>query len=202
MSIEHWSHFLATALCRATDREDDIEYIRYAFEIIIGALLTIIALYGIASGLDVLQECLVITITFALFRAFMGGYHFSHFYHCFSVTVIGFNGLAWLVKHGCVLNQEWNLLATAILVAFVAWITIKYVPINAYYRSNTLQQRVRFKKITLVLLVSWLTLCLMSWNYGWSTLPLALFVGLLAQAITLPIELWKMRKEDSNEKSE
>jgi accessory gene regulator B len=194
MSIERISLRLAKALCKATDREADLDYIRYAFEIIIGAVVTTASLYVLASILGVLKECLVISITFALFRAFMGGYHFSHFYKCFSVTVVGFNLVA-LYTHSFA-SVHWNQLYLIImgLLAFVSWMTIKHVPVNAYYRANTLQQRGRFRKITIGLLLIWCILLLWSIRLDWTSTIMSLCFGLGLQAITLPIELLKMKR--------
>lgn len=198
MSIERISLSLAKALCKATDREADLDYIRYAFEIIIGAVVTTASLYVLASIFGVLKECLVISITFALFRAFMGGYHFSHFYKCFSVTVVGFNLVA-LYTHS-VAAVNWSLVCLIIigLLVFVLWMTIKYVPVNAYYRANTSQQRNRFRKITIGLLILWCFLLFCSLRLDWTSTLISLCFGLGLQAITLPIELLKMKRRDNH----
>jgi accessory gene regulator B len=199
MSIERISLRLAKALCKATDRESDLEYIRYAFEIIIGALLTTVSLYGLASILGVMKECLIISITFAVFRAFMGGYHFSHFYQCFVVTVGGFNLFAWMARSIPAVNGTPTYMGIAVLIGLVVWMTIKFVPVNAYYRANTEQQRNRFRKITVALVGIWSFLLLIAIHLDWASMVMPLYFGLGLQAITIPIELVKMRKENMYE---
>jgi accessory gene regulator B len=199
MSIERISLRLAKALCKATDRESDLEYIRYAFEIIIGALLTTASLYGLASILGVMKECLIVSITFAVFRAFMGGYHFSHFYQCFVVTVGGFNLFAWISRSLPAADGTLTFISIAVLIGLIVWMAIKFVPVNAYYRANTEQQRNRFRKITLALVGIWSLLLLIAIHMDWTSVVIPLYFGLGLQAVTIPLELVKMRKEITNE---
>ncbi|UTW70179.1 accessory gene regulator B family protein [Anaerobacillus sp. HL2] len=88
MMMTDVSSKLAKTLCNYTNQEQQEDYVRYGLEIILGGLLKLFIILTISEILGIVDIMLAAFLTFAIFRSFTGGHHYSTYGRCLIVGLI------------------------------------------------------------------------------------------------------------------
>lgn len=184
--ITRVSEWLSVKLSEETDNADKQDEIRYGIEILFSAVITPIVLFFVAFMLDVFYFVFIVAITFALFRAVMGGFHFSSYWRCMTVTVVSMLGAAVIVKDYSDLFSPVMIVFLIITLVAGIWYSIKYVPDNQTYRTNTNVQKYVLKRIAIGLVSLWFLICFVFLlNHSFIDFVFATTMGLILQLASM-----------------
>jgi accessory gene regulator B len=187
--ITRISEALADRLSKKTNRQDKKDELRYGFEILIGGMITPSLMYIFAFVFHVFMICFVLSSTFAVLRMMTGGYHFSSFWRCLTLTIVIMLGLSKVLEVVQEFTANQLLVGILIVTLLGIFISSRYVPATDSYRPKSEQEKRKLKKITIVFLVLWsVVIGLLVFLLGSQKLIEATIAGLFAQLMTiLPI---------------
>lgn len=184
--ITRMSEWLSVKLSEGTDNADKQDEIRYGIEIVFSALITPIVLFFVAFILDLFYLCVVVSITFAIFRAVMGGFHFSSYWRCLTVTLVSMLGAAAIVENYSDLFYPVMIVFLVVTLIIGMWYAIKYVPDNQTYRTNTNEQKYFLKRIAIGLVCLWFLICFVFYlNHIFLDFVFATICGLILQLASM-----------------
>lgn len=166
--VDYVANRIAVALKRANQEETaSIEVLKYSIHILLNPLITVILSLLIASVFDKTTEVIIVLISFALLRAFSGGYHFEKTEVCilfttalaitlsfasFSVPVIiGLTGASIiLVLIYAPYSKVRNTLIPAKFDPYLKLISLVIVCSNFFFLSSLLSASFLFQALTLI----------------------------------------------------
>jgi accessory gene regulator B len=184
--ITRISEALADRLSKKTNRQDKKDELRYGFEILIGGMITPSLMYAFALIFHVFMICFVLSATFAVFRVITGGYHFSSFWRCLTLTIVIMLGLSKLLEGVQEFTANQLLVGIIIVTLLGVFISSRYVPATDSYRPKSEQEKRKLKKITMVLLALWFVVIgSLVFLLGSHKLIEATIAGLFAQFMTI-----------------
>lgn len=88
----HWAQWLKKTV---PDHPSSVAVIKFALQLLLGAVLTVLLALVIAAFTGKLLETITVLICFAVLRAVSGGFHFKSAMACVVATVAGANILAY-----------------------------------------------------------------------------------------------------------
>lgn len=181
--ISQLSHKLAIKLCQYSNRKQEVEYVRFGLEIVLGGLLKIILLLILSSLFGVVHIMLAAFLTFAFFRSITGGQHFSTYLRCLMAGLLLLLGISIITtKFLMNLSIEIHLVLLAISILFAMILTYFYAPSNHFYKISTQQQRNKLRQLAFLMICLWGTVLLFLFKMNvFPDLLLASILGLLFQ---------------------
>lgn len=93
-------HKLATLFYKwgILDNEEDINPLRFSFELIITEMITYITMFVIGIVINRFYETVVYGVVFGILRKRIQGYHAKTFKMCFFLTIVNYIVVVWLVQ--------------------------------------------------------------------------------------------------------
>ncbi|GAE29647.1 accessory gene regulator ArgB-like protein [Halalkalibacter hemicellulosilyticus] len=182
------SRYVAKRLCMYSNRQQEIEYVRYGLEIIIGGVWKWLCLMGVAFILGIVPAMLATLITFAIFRMATGGYHYSTYFRCFIAGLVSMTALSLVASKVMVQFSE-QFLFISISIVFIVGLLIIYLyaPSNHFYKKSTKKHRKKLQQFAFFLLFVWVILIYNLVNMN-TEIVWASVLGLLFQlSSTLPL---------------
>ncbi len=182
--VQKWSYSCAKYLSHMLDEDHQKKAVYYyGFQIAIGSAVKIITLIAISLVFGVLLPALIISMSFTLLRKVAGGCHMKTYGKCLVVTIGLFITAALLAQYT---HQYWSMGGIVILFAltFVTgiYLLIKYAPKDSPNRLITdLQERRRFKKLSIIYIIIWLVVVIVLTMYGMKIYILALCFSVLLE---------------------
>lgn len=149
----HIASFLA---CRTGLEESKVDTVRFGLEIILGEVIKWVILLTAATILGVLPGALFAMISVAVFKMISGGAHCEDYWRCLAMGVITFLGFG---KLGVYLEPylSFSTMVKVIVAStlFMGVLTAVWAPAEVPNRRITAEEKVKFKRISLVFLVLW-----------------------------------------------
>jgi accessory gene regulator B len=155
----------------------------YGFQIAIGSAVKIITLIAVSLAFGVLLPALIISLSFTLLRKVAGGCHMKTYGKCLVVTIGLFITAALLAQYT---HQYWSVEGLVILFTLTfltgIYLVIKYAPKDSPNRLITdLEEKRRFRKLSVVYMIIWLVLVIALTMYGMKTYTLALCFSVMLE---------------------
>ena len=154
--IHTWSLHLANYIGNELKLDNrKIVIVSYGTEVLIGALIKLVAFILIPFILGVFKLFATAYISFALLRLPSGGVHCSAFYRCLITSTITYLGIALIAKYLATLNMPsievlWVVLLMALIVFIkLAPVDVKEKPI----RSTLRRKRLKFISCLMVIVI-------------------------------------------------
>ncbi|WP_062051888.1 accessory gene regulator ArgB-like protein [Bacillus sp. JCM 19034] len=150
------SRTIAKKLCGYLDKQEEVEYVRYGLEIIIGGLWKWVCLFGAAAILGVVPEMIGTLLTFAIFRVVTGGFHYSTYLRCLIAGLFSMLAISVIVSHVFVqLNEQvlFILIGCTFIIGLI--MIYLYAPSNHFYKKMTNTHRKKLQQMAFVLLFVW-----------------------------------------------
>jgi accessory gene regulator B len=145
----------AVSLANYTERPNDKEYLRYGIEILLTGIFKMLCLFLTAYFFGILEEIICLSITFAMFRVFSGGHHYSTYTRCLIIGMILMNTLSYFsYKYSPILDPVIHYLNFG-SVLFGLITCYKYAPSNHFYRKMKEEQKSQLKKFSIFLVSIW-----------------------------------------------
>lgn len=171
--------------------------LRYGLEIIMNTTFEVLAIFLVAWMLGLVQEAVVLCITFALLRTLAGGAHLSTYVRClvFSVGILIVG--SWVSEvFSSHLNRSWVLFAILCIGAVAVISCIYYAPAD-YYRNLSQSQKMNFKRKAVIYIILWCGIA----GIACYLIPLkyifASMLGVMLEILTIyPISFRLFRKID------
>ncbi|MCK0469896.1 accessory gene regulator ArgB-like protein [Halalkalibacter sp. APA_J-10(15)] len=192
------SRYVAKRLCMYTNRQQEIEHVRYGLEIILGGMLKWICLMGVAFILGVVPAMVATLLTFSIFRMATGGYHYSTYFRCFIAGLLSMTAISFVASKVMVQYNEQFLFISISIVFIVGLLCIYlYAPSNHFYKKSTKKQRKKLQQFAFILLFIWVILIYNLVNIN-AEIVWASVLGLLFQlSSTLPLSYKIVRKVEN-----
>ncbi len=170
---------------------DEVSVYQYGLEVMLITILELLGLLVIAFVTGYIYEALVFILAFSSVRLYAGGYHASSVFKCFSLIVL----LVFIDINICRLLVIESAPWLSVVISAIAFgIIYKNAPVAVVNRPITENERVKFRKISINLSLSYfigVIAIAITNQYTWY---LGIFsVGFLLEAITLLVE--RYRKE-------
>ncbi|MFA9557651.1 accessory gene regulator B family protein [Evansella sp. AB-rgal1] len=181
--INQISQRTAVFLCNLTDRNKEVEYVRYGLEIIIGAILKGFTLLGLAYILGFIIPMLGVFITFAVFRSLTGGHHYSTYSRCLFSGVIIFLSISFAsTKLVNIISSEKYVVLLLLSVLFGLLLAYFYAPSNHFYKKMSERQLEKLRKLSLFFIFLWGGIIyFLHTKFGLQEWILASILGFIAQ---------------------
>lgn len=182
--VKKWSYSCAKYLSHMLDEDHQKKAVYYyGFQIAIGSTVKIVALAAVSLAFGVLLLALVISVSFTLLRKVAGGCHMKTYGKCLVVTIGLFISAALLAQYT---HQYWSVEGLVILftLTFIAgiYLLLKYAPKDSPNRLITdLEERRRFKKLSIIYLLIWLVLVVVLTMQGMKIYTLALCFSVMLE---------------------
>lgn len=192
------SRTIAKRLCYYSNKQEEVEYVRYGLEIIIGGIWKWICLFGGAVVLGIVPEMIATMMTFAIFRTVTGGFHYSTYFRCLIAGLISILAISYLAANIVVLVNDQVLLIVIGCTFIIGLVMISlYAPSNHFYKKMTEIHRKKLKQMAFLLLIVWVII-----NYrlvsNYNEIALASTFGLLFQfSSTHPLSYQFVRKVEN-----
>jgi len=139
------------------------EVIRYGMEIILGALLKGLIIFGFSYWLGIVPYVLAALITSSIFRLLSGGAHCNTYMRCliFSLTILLLIGILSRLISPYV--KETSLLLSVIAQALVGlYFVKKWVPVDNPNKPIPSEKKGKFKKLSAIYVITWATVMILS----------------------------------------
>jgi accessory gene regulator B len=120
----------------------------YGFQILLGAINKGLLLILIGLLLHVLPQIIIVTLSFASLRVFIGGLHFNSYTKCAWVSLFTLVGIGVLSKY-----TTYSVLFNIAVFLLLFYVIITYAPIEHKNRPLKDDDRSKFKLISYVLLL-------------------------------------------------
>lgn len=157
--IYQLSRKLSVILCDISGKKQEIEFVRYGLEIIIGALFKLIALLLTAYLFGVVHTMLWAFITFASFRALTGGHHYSTYSRCLISGIITLIGISYAAsKLANIITYPIVLVVLFFSLLFGIFLVYRYAPSNHFYKKINEYQKYLLRKLSFFALFLWAVL--------------------------------------------
>ncbi len=186
-------HESADQIAEYIARELELDHIRqgrisFGAELLLGELVKLGCLISLAILLGIFPEVFTISVAAALLRLASGGEHCSEYYRCLIGGTACFLLLGWLVqKLNPLLNT--NVLLIAVILGFLLAEALlwRYAPGDTENKRITEpQQRRKFKKLSMLMVLGYLILMLFSLGIAsLHFLALPILAGMLEQTFTV-----------------
>jgi len=118
----------------------------HGFKLSFGAINKGFLLLLAGLTLNILPQLLVVTLSFACIRVFVGGLHFNSYTKCAWISLIILVILSLLSKY-----IPYNDIVNVGIFSTVFYIAIRYAPVEHKNRLLTDKEKVKFKHISLIL---------------------------------------------------
>lgn len=135
--------------------KDQIDVMRYGFEVIIGTALKIAILLSLAHILNLFLYMLVILITSGIYRLLSGGVHCTSYTRCLIFGIVLYFSLALLAKSLPVLSNPLLLMLLLLLTIFSLLVSLKYAPAETESKPISQPEIYRLKKLTIIWICCW-----------------------------------------------
>jgi accessory gene regulator B len=153
----------------------------YGFQIIIGGIVKISLLTGLATLFDIVVPTAVFLIYFASLRVLAGGYHMDSYGRCAIISIIMFMLAGALAKYG------WRYLDTAFLAVLITvtfllglYVIIRWAPQGTHNNPITRPAKIRrLKKLSLFQNIVWLAVSIYFLINGYYMIVFAGCIGIL-----------------------
>ena len=126
----------------------NIQVYYYGFQIIIGAINKGILLILLGLLFEILPQLILVTISFAVLRIWIGGLHFNSYSKCSFASLISFLIIGLLDKY-----IYFNEIINIIIFIFALIIIIFYAPVEHKNRLLKSKDKIKFKLIALFILI-------------------------------------------------
>lgn len=181
--ITKLSYQLAETLCHYVKKEEEIDHVRYGFEVILGGLLKLLVMLLIASFLGIVPIMFATFLTFAIIRSLTGGVHFSTYTRCLCLGIllmVGASFIALLLASYLDKTSVYLFLGLATLFALI--FTHFYAPSNHNYKSTSQTKKRRLRQLSFFIIILWslVVFSLLTMNYSHEII-LASILGLVFQ---------------------
>ncbi|OMP66440.1 accessory gene regulator B family protein [Domibacillus epiphyticus] len=173
------SYKAAVLLSEYSEKKDEVDFLRYGIEILLGGFIKIIVLFLTAGILGVFQPMVWVFFTFALFRSLTGGHHYSTYRRCLIAGLVIMTGTSCIASYAAEFIPSDVLLSmlcgSAAMGFYFAYI---YAPSNHFYKKSTDKQKEKLRKYSFLMILAWsfLMYILLLTNYS-SVLILASILG-------------------------
>lgn len=181
-------------------RFDQIEYLSYGAEILIGSIFKLSILFFTAFVLEVISEVTVLLIVTGLIRTLSGGAHCSAYYRCLIASVLTLTMLGYTIKNAypfLILFPLSVLIAIAVLSFYLYCRYAPQAPLNKPLDSRRKELTFRWYTLVAVTIISTISIILgtrslIAWTMTFALLWQAFtltpvghrFIGLLDILIT------------------
>lgn len=184
---------VATGLSRYLSNELDldpkeVESIRFGFEMILGAFLKALVIFGLSYWLDMLPQVLVALATSSVLRLLSGGVHCSSYLRCLVF------GTSMMVLAGYLSVVFGSYFSTEGMVSAIPFISLLGGYVAHHWAAmehpgdppSSKEKRLRFKKLSFIFVVFWALFMLLLINAGFQkSIILASTGGLIVQLFSL-----------------
>ena len=126
----------------------NVQVYYYGLQIIIGGINKFLLLIIPGLLLNILPQLLLTTISFALLRIWTGGLHLDSYPKCFYVSLLSFTIMGLFAKY-----IHLNTLSIIIIFSIVLIEILLYCPIEHVNRPFKNNQKLKFKIISLIVLL-------------------------------------------------
>ncbi|MDQ0252993.1 accessory gene regulator B [Evansella vedderi] len=192
--ITHISHRIAVLLCHLSDRNQEVEYVRYGIEIMLGSFLKFVALLGLAYSFGFFQPMVWAIATFVIFRSITGGHHYSTYSRCLFAGVVIFLTISYLsTKLVNIFTGEFYLWILSFSIVYGIILAYFYAPSNHFYKKISVKQQNTLRKLSFFAIFFWgMVMYYFFANYGIQEWILASNLGFIAQLSSIHPLTYKM----------
>lgn len=156
MDVQSLSLVLAQALGKKLSfNKDQVDVMRYGFEVIIGTFIKITILLSVAYVLNLFSYILVILVTSGIYRLLPGGVHCTSYNRCLIFGIILYFSLAMVAKTLPVPPRPYMLLLLLGLTVFSLLISLKYAPAETENKPISQLDKNKLKKLTIAWIGLW-----------------------------------------------
>lgn len=184
VSIHELGQVVGSYVAKKVSRLDQMEFLAFGAEILIGSIVKLSILFFIAAMLGVTFEVTILLVVTGLIRTLSGGAHCSAYYRCLVTSVLILTALGYTIK---AIHPFIRLLPTTVLVAITVLSILLYwryspqAPLNKPFESKAKELAFRwYTLISVVTLSIILTILGTDSLMGWT-----MAFALLWQAFTL-----------------
>ncbi|AGL01002.1 accessory gene regulator ArgB-like protein [Desulfoscipio gibsoniae] len=185
MSIHTWSIALAEHICGELNNQKggpSKAVVAYGLEIIIEALIKIIAFILVPFALGILKPFLIAYFTAGILKLSSGGYHCSAYYRCLITTLLVFSAIAFLAIYLPQNIPAFEITVASLLIALVVF--IKLVPVDVPEKPIISAKRRKVLRILSMLKLIALFMVLVIYQPGHDVM-LAICLSVLFHVFTL-----------------
>lgn len=167
MNVQSLSLVLAQVLGKKLSfNKDQVDVMRYGFEVIIGTFIKITILLSVAYMLELFSYILVILVTSGIYRLLSGGVHCTSYNRCLIFGIILYFSLAMVAKTLPVLPRPYMLLLLLGLTVFSILISLKYAPAETENKPISQSENNKLKKLTIAWIGCWFVVALLCIIFG------------------------------------
>lgn len=189
---------ISTKLAKKLDgSKQDVEIWAYGLEIILNSVIKFLIIVILSFFLGIFQYTMFCIVSFAIFRHFGGGVHFSTYLRCLSFGVVTFlisGEIASLDK--VLIIQEMFFYMTLVLGVLTI---VKWIPADTKKKPIKEKEKIKKQKIkTTVVLISWLILIIFLDKHGKDTYIPAITLGAFESLLFMtPFGYWTINEIDN-----
>ncbi|WP_051534227.1 accessory gene regulator ArgB-like protein [Desulfitibacter alkalitolerans] len=169
--------------------QDNVDVLRYGFEVIITGLLKMFILFSLAFLLGILPHVLVIFVTSGVYRLLSGGVHCATYGRCLLFGLVIFLGMGKLAQSLTFTSFVTIIPILACITLISLFISLKWAPAETKNKPLSLQEKSKLKKLTLIWIFIWailITTCLLIFPLSQiSSLVMASMLAHITQALSL-----------------
>ena len=184
VSIHELGQLVGSYVAKKVSRLDQVEFLAFGAEILLGSIVKLSILFFIAAMLGVVFEVTILLVVTGLIRTLSGGAHCSAYYRCLVTSVLILTALGYTIK---TIHPFIRLLPTIVLIAITVlsillyWCYSPQAPLNKPFRSRAKELAFRWYTLIAVVTLS-IILTILGTNslIGWT-----MAFALLWQAFTL-----------------
>jgi len=175
---------------------DEFPIYQYGIEVMLLTVFETIGLLAFAALVGLLWESVFFMLAFCSLRVYAGGYHAKTALRCFSYFV-----LLWIA--GICMANGLSISTNPIIINIISimslGIVIGHAPIAVVNRPITEDEKVKFRKVSIILAVSFTFIIGICTFYNFYLLYVGYFaIGMFLEAMMLLVE--KYREEGTHEK--
>ena len=157
ISIHKIGRALGTYVAKKVARTDQIEFLSYGAEILLGSIIKLCILFSIAYIMDVVLEVAIFLTVTGLIRTLSGGAHCLAYYRCLLTSVFIFTVLGYSIKAIYPFIRQLPpaiLLGILVLTFCLYWIYSPQAPSSKPFRDKKMELTFRRYTLLTVLILS------------------------------------------------
>lgn len=142
-----------------------IEVYVYGIELTVSSIIGAVVLLSVGLIFNCLAESIIYMVSLSVIRMFSGGYHAKSYLRCNIVLIVSY--LCSLLFYRFYINNliYLNYINLGVLLILSLFIFILFAPVNNPNKNDIKENKIRFKSISIALMVAELTLAIIIYEF-------------------------------------
>ncbi|MDT3698790.1 MAG: accessory gene regulator B family protein [Thermincola sp.] len=157
ISIHKLGQAVGSYVAKKVSKLDQVEFLAYGAEILLGGIVKLSILFFMADMLDVVREVTILLAVTGLIRTLSGGAHCSAYYRCMVTSVLILTALGYTIKTAYPLIgllPKLVLVGIIVISVYLYWCYAPQAPLNKPFRSRTMELSFRWYTLISVEMLS------------------------------------------------